>query len=145
MANKPHWFMFLLIPMILLLAITRIGNTIDIQIHNTYIVINPIHFGLLLSVILGSFGGLYWLVRKKKLIYWMTIAHVLVTGIGLLSITGFSLKPDILNGTSGNSFYNYEQYQTIIMIISIAMLVWLLCQILFFINVAAGVMRNKEK
>ncbi|RDC64237.1 hypothetical protein [Adhaeribacter pallidiroseus] len=144
-ADKPYRFLFLLIPIILLLALLGISNTIDIQIHDSYLVIEPLRFGLLLSAILGCFGGLYWVVRKKKLTDWMTTAHVLGTSIGLLLITGLCLKVDLLNKTSGISFYNYEQYQAILLIAYTVMFIWLFCQILFLLNLTVGVIRNIKK
>jgi len=142
-ANKPHSFLFLLIPVILLLALFGIGSTIDIQMHNTYFVIDPFYFGILLSIILGGIGGLYWLVINKKLIDWITMIHVMVTSIGLLLITILTLKPELLNSTTGINYLEY--YSTIIRIVSIATLIWLLCQLLFLVNLFIGISRSREK
>jgi len=89
--NKPYRPIWLAILVIMCLAIAGINSAIGLQLHDTYLVITPIHLGVWLSIILGALGFLYWLVRKRKLVHWMTAIHVAITVLSFTLIMAMGL------------------------------------------------------
>lgn len=144
-ANKPHWFLLLLIPVILLLVLTKVGSTVDVQLHDTYLVIAPLHLGLFLSSFICGLSGCYWLVRKKKLINWITVTHVIATGIGFFIITVLALTPKVQSSLSGVNYFSSDYYQTILVALSLVILIGLFSQVMFVANLTIGVIRSKSK
>ena len=88
--NKPYKAIWYSILFLFGLSIIGWNNTIDIQLHDTYFVIASIHMGVLFSIYLGVIGIIYWLIRKKKLVDWMTVIHVVITisTFAIIIITG---------------------------------------------------------
>jgi len=94
----------------LLLVISVLGGNhiVDIPLHDTYHVISSIYIGLAMSILLGGIGFGYWLMRKYKLISWMTKFHIIATTvfflayaiIDLLLVNQFKTNFNILNITN---------------------------------------------
>jgi heme/copper-type cytochrome/quinol oxidase subunit 1 len=63
-------------------------KTLDINIHDTYIVIALFHLAVFISIIFGFLGFGYWLVimLNRKLVNWLTIIHLIITVIGFCLI-----------------------------------------------------------
>jgi len=117
------------------LLLIGLKKTMDIQMHDTYFVIALIHVGILFSIILGVIGLLYWLMRKKKLINWMTIVHVFTTIASFVSILiGAMLATKIF-------FLQID----ILSPLSIIILIGLLSQLLFLFNLIFSSIRNLER
>lgn len=122
------WLAVLLLP----------SEAIDIQFHDTYFVIGYHHWALLLTIILGGIGLLYWFFQEKRMIRWMTIFHVLITIIpmvGLFIWYGFPAEGNI---------GSYIQADRISRIIGywIIFLLFLLGQIFFIINLLRALFKN---
>ena len=92
--DKPYQYIWLAIPLILGLSLFGLNAYIDLQFHDTYLVFALFQIGLLISIVLGAIGFIYWTIRHVKLINWMTLIHVLSTMttfalylmIGILSV-----------------------------------------------------------
>jgi len=69
---------WLAIPLILGLTLFG-GSTIGIQLHDRYFVVSSIYVGMFFAICLGLIGFIYWLVRNKRLINWVTVVHVIMT------------------------------------------------------------------
>lgn len=137
--NKPYKAIWYSILFLFGLSIIGWDNTIDIQLHDTYFVIASIHFGVLFSIYLGIIGIIYWLIRKKRLVDWMTVIHVVITILtfALIIITCLILQKIIEGG--------FETFRTINKIIFVLVLIALLSQFIFIANLIFGSIRNKQK
>lgn len=137
--NTPHkltWATILLISIITILAPSK---TVDIQMHDTYIVMALLHLGIAFSIILGFIGGVYWLFRKKKLIQWMTFTHLGITLFSFLSISIIALFYQ--NFARSNPDFFRIINQLLLTLIPIVLFI----QILFLINLIISSIRNKAK
>ena len=137
--NKPYKTIWYSIFFLFGLSIIGWDNTIDIQLHDTYFVIASIHIGVLFSIYLGIIGIIYWLIRKKTLVDWMTVIHVVITILtfALIIITGLIFQKTIEG--------DFETFRTVNQILFVVILIALLSQLMFIINLAFGSIRNKPK
>ena len=137
--NKPYKAIWYSILFLFGLSIIGWNNTIDIQLHDTYFVIASIHIGILFSIYLGVIGIIYWLIRKKKLVDWMTLIHVVITisTFALIIITGLIFQK-IIEG-------DFETFRTVNQILFVVILIALLSQLIFITNLTFGLIRNKPK
>ncbi len=137
--NKPYQPIWWAIPFILALSIIGLNSTIDLQLHDTYFVLTSIHIGILFSILLGVIGSLYWFTRNKKLIAWMTASHVIITIVAFVIITVSSLffKASIRS--------DFAIFRTVNQILLAIILIMILSQVIFILNLIISLIRNKEK
>lgn len=148
--SKPYKLIWLVIPIILGLSTIGSNGSIDIQMHDTYFVISSFHIGILFSIILGIIGFIYWLVKGKKLVNWMTAIHLLTTILALASILIISFLPNGLFSPSSYSFDTISDltnnpFSTASQILSALVLMAILSQLLFIVNVIMSFARNHNK
>ena len=136
--RKPYKVIWLSIPILLILSLIGIGSTLDIQMLDTYLVLAPSHVGISLSIILALIGLLYWLVKEKSLISWMTVSHVIAT------LLTFSII--LLAGLSFNHLVepDFGMFGVINQLILILVFVSMVSQIVFLINLIISAIRNGE-
>lgn len=137
--NKPYQSIWGTIPLILGLSMIGINSAIDLQLHDTYFVIASIHIGILFSFILGIIGSIYWLIRHKKLINWMTLFHVMstISTFVLIIITGLVYKEAI-----GGDF---DTFRIVKQILVTLILIALFSQVIFMTNLVLSLISNKNK
>lgn len=120
---------------LLILVLSAFGwnNIHDIQLHDLYIVFPLKHLGLLSSVFLGFIGVLYWLVRKVKLIRWISYLHAISTIFPILVIILLYLS------------FSVEEYSAVSnKIFWIAIWILFIAQPLFLINVILGMLHRSS-
>lgn len=127
--NQPYKLIWMAIPLVMGLALIKADSTIDIPLHDIYFLVASAQVGIQLSLTLGFNGCLYWLLRKKKLVNWMTAFHVITTilSFNLIIITGFVFK-------------DFNQ-----IVPAISLLLMPVSQLIFFVNLAISLIRNEEK
>lgn len=143
-SEKPHLIFLILSPILFLVGYFNTKSTFDINIHDTYYVVENGLVPIGISVYFGIIGFGYWLILKfnGKLSKVLSIAHILVTIGGLLAIRIlFELyrepKPEFLL-----SDYNFnEKLNMVILIIS---LVVIFGQIIYPINLFIGLMKRYQ-
>jgi len=137
--NKPYKSIWWSIPIVLGLSIIGFNSAIDIQMHDTYFVIASIHIGILFSILLGIIGLMYWLIRKKRLVDWMTAIHVISTILifVLIVLTGLIFKKVIQS--------DFETFRTVNQIMFVIILIAMLSQLLFIANLVFSLIKNKQK
>jgi cytochrome c oxidase subunit 1 len=64
-SNRPHILIFLLIIIVILLGLTFRNSIIDINVHDTYYVIDFLTIAILIAMVLGIIGFLGWILKKK--------------------------------------------------------------------------------
>ena len=101
--------------------------------HDTYYVISQKEILILHSVYLLLLGGMYWLMRKRKLINGLSIFHVLASFI----IPVFLM---LLNRSKGEPSTHEVYFK--LYLNAFALLIWLLAQIGFIINLLLGFRKN---
>lgn len=137
--NNPHKSIWLTIPVIIALSMTGFNSTIDIQLHDTYFVVASIHFGIFLSIILGIIGFIYWLIRNKILVNWMTAIHVFTTISAFVLVVATELIfKDVIQG-------DVEAFRTVNLIVFAVMIIAFLSQFIFITNLVFSLMRNQQK
>lgn len=143
--NKPYQYFFLIIPFILALAYNKSKEIFDINIHDTYFVIQYSHFGILLSLFFFLLGLIHFFLSKKgmDLNNWITYTHTIIS-IGGLILIWLLLKKinneptqnieEMLKSTRINAYLNFS---SIMIFISI-----LLIQVIFFIGILWKLAKN---
>lgn len=143
--NKPHHFFFLIIPFILALAFNKSKGMFDINIHDTYFVIQYSHLGIILSVFYFSLGLIHLFLTKKGIFLnnWITYTHTIISIGGLILI--WLLLKKINNEPTKNieemlktiRINQYLNFSCIITFISM-----LFIQLIFFIGILWKLIKN---
>ncbi len=136
--EKPHLFFLLAIPIILLIGVLRADAVLDINIHDTYYVISYMHFAILVSILFGIIGIGYWIMQQtnRKLSKWLSWIHIGLTFGGTLLVW-------ILTKFYQTEIMEYEFNAHLTLIITLIILLMLVGQIIFPINIIYGMIKKK--
>lgn len=143
---SPHSSFWLLTALLLLFSIIDIDGVIDIQIHDTYYVIALSHITLLVSIFTGFIGFIYWLLRHKTMIPWITWTHFIVT---FLSIFVFIFEIYYLNAIPKEKYIeqvyelNRKTTNNVEDVIILSIFVLVVIQILFLINIVFSFLKKQ--
>jgi heme/copper-type cytochrome/quinol oxidase subunit 1 len=142
--EKPHLIFLILSPILFLVGYFSKKDTFDINIHDTYYVVEhsvvPITISLFFGII--SFG--YWLILKfnGKLSKILSITHILLTIGGLLVIRIlFELYRE---PKTESLLIDYNFNENLNMITLIISLIILFGQIIYPINLFIGLMKRNK-
>lgn len=140
--SKPHIFLWLSIPFILLMGISDLNESININFHDTYFVVSNWHLAILISMYFALLGLIYWSLIKSefKPIEWLTLIHLGCT-IDTLFFIWLILFFDWFS--KNNSTLLTEISNQSWVIISCLGL-FILGQIIFVINVLFTITMNKS-
>lgn len=130
--QKPHQSIWLATGLLLLLSVYGIGRVLDVQLHDTYAIFDTAHLGLGFAALLATTGLIYWLLRDRRLVGWMTAVHVVTTVAAFVAIVLACLL---------------SNPETVIAIppgaaLVLAVLVFYLSQGLFVTNALVGLLRG---
>ena len=136
--QAPHFMFWILIPIILLIGLLKPDKTLDINIHDTYIIIALLHLAVLISIIFGILGLGYWVVIKlnRRLVNWLTIIHLIITVISLCLII---LIPFFLPESNQGITSLYFDAQVTI---TLSALVAVCIQSLYLVNIITALIRK---
>ncbi|WP_299326009.1 hypothetical protein [uncultured Maribacter sp.] len=136
--QAPHFMFLILIPIILLIGLLKPDKTLEINIHDTYILIALLHLAVLISIIFGILGLGYWVVIKlnKRLVNWLTIIHLIITVISLCLII---LIPFFLPESNQGITSLYFDAQVTI---TLSALVAVCIQSLYLVNIITALIRK---
>lgn len=137
--NEPYKSIWWSIPVILFLSLIGLKSTIDLQLHDTYFIIASFHIGLFFSLLLGIIGLIYWQLKNKRLVHWMTAIHVVCTIFTfiLIPMSGLIFK-EVIEG-------DLEIFRTVNQILFFVILIALFSQLIFITNVIITLLKNKPK
>lgn len=145
--SKPYILLLALIVVLLSLGFYRADEFIDVNIHDTYFVISWKHLMILISLIFGLLALIYFSLLKFRfrLKNWMTISHVLMSIIGLITVFTLSViirenVPGDYTALMGNIKFN----ERIGFAILISIFVFLGAQLLFFANVIYALIKGRS-
>ena len=138
--EKPHLIFLLAIPIIMLIGILSGNAMLDINVHDTYYVISYSHMAILISILFGIIGIGYWIMQKvdRKLSKWLNWTHIGLTFGGTLIVW-------ILTKFYRTEIIEYEFNNNLTLIITSIILVMIIGQIIFPINMIYGLINKKNK
>ncbi|WP_106793354.1 hypothetical protein [Aquimarina sp. Aq78] len=138
--KKPHLIFLLTIPIIMLIGFLSRGAIFDINIHDTYYLIDYFYLATLISILFGIIGFGYWVMQKvnRRLSKWLNWAHIVLTfgGIILVPIFAQLYQKEIIE---------YKFNNNLTLVITIIILLMILAQIIFPINIIYGLIKKNRK
>ena len=148
MKLKPYKILWWTIPIVILCFTFLTRDTIDIQMHDTYFVIPPHQLSILFTLILGGIGGLYWVLKDRHLNALLSSIHSIGTAVSLIVITLMLTVRnkyfEKLTAEDLNSIAQFEAINHINTTHSIVILVFLILQVLFLVNIGLGLIKGNK-
>jgi cytochrome c oxidase subunit 1 len=126
------------------------NSTIDLHFHDTYFVIAHTHIFWLLAALALFMWTLYLLTNKILYSKALTWTHVIITILTLFIFALTVFFGDNILNPKPFRYYDYsnwnssEMYSTLIKTIAIIILILLFGQILFIVNLIAGLFKRKD-
>lgn len=146
--EKPYISFLVLIPIIITIGFINRKETLDINVHDTYFVINNLHLAILLVFLFGLIALGYFLAKffDIPLVNWMTISHVFISLIGItLVYVLFKVQGNLeLKTTNIEFFLKYSKTieRISLVLISILMII-IFTQIIFLMNLIIGFTKKR--
>ncbi len=140
MRFKLYHLLLFIIPFILIYVFRFSNSALDIQVHDTYIVIAYTHIGIVSSFLLALLAMVYYFFEKKKikLNKWLTATHVFVTLLFFfLLLTNFFMPRPTPFAENQKEVIHYFQRTSGLFIDST--LLFLFAQMVFVVNLIIGV------
>ncbi|MBT0607785.1 cbb3-type cytochrome c oxidase subunit I [Aequorivita echinoideorum] len=138
--EKPHLIFLLTIPIIMLIGILSRDSVLDINVHDTYYIIAYLHLAILISIFFGIIGIGYWIMLKadRKLSKWLNWTHIGLTFGGTLVVW-------ILTKFYRTEIMEYEFNYNLTLMITLIILLMIVGQLIFPINIIYGLIKKKNK
>jgi heme/copper-type cytochrome/quinol oxidase subunit 1 len=145
LTDKPYLIFWLSIPIIILIGFLSGTEPLDINLHDTYYVIEHGFISILISIIFGILGFGYWIMQKtnRRLSKWLNLTHIVLTIGGLLLIRILLQLFRELETESLMSDFHFNENLNIAMFI-IALIV-IFGQIVYPINIIRGIILKRNK
>nr|WP_321237195.1 cbb3-type cytochrome c oxidase subunit I [uncultured Psychroserpens sp.] len=139
LTKRPH-IVFLVFALITFILGFNANGGIDINIHDTYFVMNNYHFATLISILFGIIGLIYWIVKKMNgnLSKRLNLIHVALTFGGIFLIL-------ILNEFFRKSIMEYHFNENLTIIIYLISAIVIFGQIIFPINIIRGIIKKPNR
>ena len=140
---KIHYYFWLVSIIILLIGLSNIDGTLDINVHDTYFIISHFHVAIILFTIYFIYGLGYWLVQekfKKTLIKTLTILHSVIL-IG--SFLAYQIVIFYARYFPSNDFPLFDDYQTINITILVCFFLCLIALPIYITNLTISVFRKQ--
>lgn len=137
------YYLFWIVSLItLLIGVSNMDGTLDINIHDTYFVIAHFYVAIILSIVYFIYGFGYWLVQekfKKRLVKILTIIHsVFLIG----SFLAYWIVIYYTRLFATNNFPLFDNYQTINITLVICTVLCLIALPIYITNLAIGIFRK---
>jgi len=140
--DKPYFFFWIFIPLILIIRVFEVDETIDVNIHDVYFVSTKFQLLIFFSSLFLILGFGYFVVLKldRRLLKLLSFLHILFTFLGCIIIlmTFFISDSEIRNTTHLlNSLSSTSVCQTI------AVLLIIFGQLFYPFNILFSLFRRK--
>ncbi len=140
--NPYHLFLFAGLILVLAYFIDNQGNTIDIHFHDTYYVVGISIYFWFLAIFFWLLWFLYWLLRNRLYSKSLTNIHVAVSLVSVgASVLLLFFGPAVFSEHSRQfaSLNNLSSAPLSLQLFIYSLLIIVLIQLLFFLNVVAGI------
>ncbi|MDA9773640.1 hypothetical protein N9B82_01670 [Saprospiraceae bacterium] len=134
---KAHTILWSVIPVTLILMIFGVDNVIDVQFHDSYLVLESQETGIIFAFFTGFLAWIYWLLRDRKLIRALSLLHAIITAI---AVVGMGVLMILLAEPTAMHFKNYRILNSIGFVLLFLLSV---AQLVFLVNVAITLLRQK--
>ena len=131
--KKPHIIFLFIAVLIILICVFRPNSFIDIQIYDTYFVINLWHYGFAIVVLFLFFHLLHDLAQKSNINSIVTNSHIIATSIYILFFSFYHIFSVFLQGYS---YFSIGKYFTIFT------LIFLLVQVIFLVTIIFSMLKK---
>ena len=138
---KAYYLLFISSLIMLILGFFVGRETLDINLHDTYYVVISNHLYWLISILLFLFFLIYLLFDKAKINFGHIFSKVHILGT-LISVLGLLFPYSLIFSKAEFPLYDNSQYINLSMTISI--LVFLMLQILFVINIFVSLVKKMK-
>lgn len=137
--EKPHLIFLLAVPITIMIGMLREDEVLDINVHDTYFVIAHSHLSMLISILFGIVGMVYWIMQKadRRLSKWLNRAHIGLTFGGTLVVW-------ILTKFYRTGVMEYEFNNNLTLMITLIILLMIIGQIVFPINIIYGLIKKER-
>ncbi len=124
----------------MLFGILSGGAVLDINFHDTYYVVSHLHLSILISILFGIIGVGYWIMQKvgRKFSKWLNWTHIGLTFGGTFVVW-------ILSKFYQTEIMEYEFNNNLTLIITLIILLMIVGQLIFPINIIYGLSKMKNK
>lgn len=121
----------------------KFSGTMDINIHDTYYVIENLHFTISLCIIYFAIGTIYFILYqlKIKLNRTLTIIHMLAMTVGLL--ISIILYSTFVSQSNADTLHFTKNISRINLVLGISIVFFALAQVIFILNICIGVFHKK--
>lgn len=146
--EKPYLIFWLIIPIVIIIGYINFHNVIDVNIHDTYYIINYFHLTIIISLVLGIIGLIYFLSNlfRLNLLKRLTKIHILTFFISLILIFLFNKLYKTNTSYDIISILNDQKFNDkITLTIIILFCLFILSQILFLINIIINIIKKWKK
>lgn len=135
--DKPHLIFWISIPIIIIVGLSYGGSTLDINVYDTYFIISQLYISYLISIFFGLIGFGYWMMIKckRRLTKGLSILHIVSTIGGVL---GILISPLVFSNIT-------MKIGMLDMILMILILILLLGQVFYLLNVCIGLIKKRNK
>jgi heme/copper-type cytochrome/quinol oxidase subunit 1 len=148
MISRPYIVFLFLIPIILLIGLVNPKEILDVNIDDTYYVIQHSHLAILTAIYFCILGLGYWVIEKTcgKLIRNLNRIHLVLT-IGCLLIIWilFQFYQEIKPGNLVGYIEGNKLNENLSFAIFIITMIWIIGQLLFPINLIITVLKKVSK
>ncbi|AXT57884.1 hypothetical protein D1815_19785 [Aquimarina sp. AD1] len=139
--KKPYLLFWGIIPLLLLISYYEADQTLDVNIHDTYYVFSRQQLIILISILFGLTGFIYWLLERFnfKTVTLLNLLHLIFT-IGIILIN--NIQEFLVDYFLGKSYYTNSHVSNssiwlFILIISIG-------QIIFVVNIFLAILKGRS-
>lgn len=143
--DKPYLIFWLSIPIIILIGFLSGTEPLDINVHDTYFVIDHGFISILISLTFGIIGFGYWIMQKvnRKLSKWLNLIHIVLTIGGLLLIQ--ILLQLFREPETESLMSDYDSNENLNIAMFIISLIVIFGQIIYPINIIRGIIIKRNK
>ena len=123
LTEKPQHYLFGLFVLMLLLSLPLNDKLIELHLHDTYIVMPVWQQASVVLSLLALSAGLYWTVRHRPKVKWMTVFHLIILSLfaGVAVVWGYT-----------NMLMQYSP--TLVLGLLSLVLLFVIAKLLFIIN-----------
>ena len=141
--EKPYLIFWVSIPLIILSKFLSGTEPLDINVHDTYYVIE--HGVISISIIFGIIGLGYWIMQKanRRLSKWLNLTHIVLTIGGLLLIR--ILLQLFREPETETLLSDFDFNENLNIVMFIVALIMIFGQIVYPINIIRGIIIKRNK